>query len=707
MSSATRSRQSSEVDIYDDNTYYAHSTIVHHQYRPDPLPHSVLGDLPPGHIQNNIKSSVDSLTSDLGRLHIRSNSTKENTFEQEQIAKTRGRKARPQVEFSTFQVPISTQEEVEEPASCGSVVSDSGAVASYDLPKSENPHPKYILSAAVRELPSNPEQLLKHQAGQFEWVLSIPATVDHDSDSAKGGRPRSSTPSEDHGSPHRGEKRLLFGCNLVHRKPRQDQSGGDGPDTAADSIYTILATRIEGDEDTDSASTTAAADELMDTMSTDTTVIKVDSPHADGRGPGRRSEFCLLSKSDGIPEQLLAPPLANPVSRIEDSVEALDKLEEELEALNEVTRLNRALSSKESKGMAANTGGIGSSSNRTASMVRNTGANTARVRRSTDRSSATRRSVSTSYGPEEEKRPAVDKAVARRSLVARPMSLLPPKPPAKSTKAPTMSTFELPGEAVARRLREQREARLSRHISPEQAAATAAAYSPSKPHFKSMKQPTRPTFELPGEAISRRKREEREARLRAQEEEERKRREFKARPIRSSLAPNSLPRETLASRARQGRASGQSESGTSIATPGSAARARQSLTMPASSRVSLSRGRSELMVDQYPAAAGTSRATSTSTGSVRGGAGPGSVASVSKRSTVSTEDQQQQKTRARQIFVRDNGISAERDRGKRERENATKLARQEAAERSRFLSREWAEKQKREREKRKSMIGSS
>lgn len=164
MSSATRSRQSSEVDIYDDNSYYAHSTVVHHQYRPDPLSHSVLGDLPPGHIQNNIKTSVDSLTADLGRLHIRSNSTKENTFEQEQIAKTRGRKARPQVEFSTFQVPISTQEEVEEPSFCGSVDSDPGAVASCDLPKSESmskpPFPKRVLTR--NRLPSQLYSLCRY-----------------------------------------------------------------------------------------------------------------------------------------------------------------------------------------------------------------------------------------------------------------------------------------------------------------------------------------------------------------------------------------------------------------------------------------------------------------------------------------------------------------------------------------------------------------
>ncbi len=90
-------------------------------------------------------------------------------------------------------------------------------------------------------------------------------------------------------------------------------------------------------------------------------------------------------------------------------------------------------------------------------------------------------------------------------------------------------------------------------MSPDRAAQLASAVAAS-PRPRSSKPPTVSTFELPGEAISRRKREEREARLRAQEEEERRRREFKARPVRSSIVPNTLPRETVASRARQVRA---------------------------------------------------------------------------------------------------------------------------------------------------------
>ena len=61
---------------------------------------------------------------------------------------------------------------------------------------------------------------------------------------------------------------------------------------------------------------------------------------------------------------------------------------------------------------------------------------------------------------------------------------------------------------------------------------------------------------------------------------------------------------------------------------------------------------------------------------------------------VSAEDAAQQKVRGREIFSRDNNsFTAERERERREREQAAKLARQEAAERSRALGREWKERQ--------------
>ncbi|KAK1761335.1 hypothetical protein QBC47DRAFT_419723 [Echria macrotheca] len=644
-------RPSVDCDIHQDqSSYYAAE-----ETQATGSPVSVLGDLPVSNF-NNVKP-VDSLAADLNKFSF-SSPGKENSLDQHSPNKSQGRKAQHHVAFGSL----------------GASEDASGAGANHH---SRSNSQTQSLAAAITELPNNAEQLSKHQAGQFEWLLSIP-TTGRGADSTRGGRPLETRAHDDTSLSCGDEKRLLFGCNLVRRRASFD--GALGQETCAN-VYTLLATRVEGD-DSDSTDETAAVEEMspVTTAQVDTIMTRMGSPQPHNLDSRRASEV---------------------TSRIEDSVEALDKLEEELEALNEMTHLERVLSPETSSGglVAQN---IDFSLKRTGSTAKKSGASkgTVRVASTTDRPSSTRRSVS-NFSQDEDKATANTKA-HRRSLVARPASLLPPKPPAKSSKPPTLSTFELPGEVVAKRLKEQREARLSRQISPEQAALAAQAYSPSKPHAKSTKPPTRPTFELPGEAISRRKREEREAKLRAQEEEERKRREFKARPIRGSIVPSSYPRETVASRARQGKLAGQAEngaSGTDAATPGSLARKRQSVVGTPSQRSAGGsvRGRSELAVDS---GAGTSRATSTSTGSIHGGGvGGSSVASLGKRSSVSAEDQLHQKVRGRQIFARDNSLLAERERERREKEAATKNARQEAAERSRQLSREWAEKQKAKREK--------
>ncbi|KAK3344021.1 hypothetical protein B0T25DRAFT_522052 [Lasiosphaeria hispida] len=680
-----------------------------HEDNSRPALPSVLEELPLGNIQNISKPTIEALTIELGNLHIHS-PTKENLYEQQRhqyqlqtTTKIRGRKPRPQLEASTFQAPLPTQYE-EEDSFCDSARRSSGvSIASH---KSEETQTHNPLAISIPDLPSNPEQLSKHQAGQFEWVLSIPAAR---RDSAEGDRRLDSFAGDDDGrSPREEVRRLLFGCNLVQTKTQSEGSLGDGDDTPAN-VFTLLATRIESEEEKLGCVHEAAAADEQETMA-DTTIIRLTEAQVD-EAEARMSEVTLNSKNNDIMEQLIALPPARPTSRIEDSVEALDKLEEELEALNEVTRLDGVLSPETSKAsaparsidsVAPKTAPL----KRTSSIAGRSGASTVRVRGGVERSSSIRKSTSMTFTKDEEKPAAAKSTASRRSIVTRPASLLPPKAPARSSKPPTVPTFALPGEAVARRLKEQREARLSRQISPEQAAAVAEAYSPSKPHAKSSKPPTRPTFELPGEAISRRKREEREAKLRAQEEEERKRREFKARPVRHSINPGSYPRGTVASRARQGHsgtAGGQSEAGESsaagpasgaaavaAATPGTAKK-RHSMAVPSTTpRASLSiRGRSELAVDS---AAATSRATS-STGSAHGAAA-GSVISVSKRSNLSAEEAQQQKVRGREIFQRDNSYVTERERERREREAATARARQEAAERSRQLSREWAEKQK-------------
>lgn len=371
---------------------------------------------------------------------------------------------------------------------------------------------------------------------------------------------------------------------------------------------------------------------------------------------------------------------ASSQSRIEDSVEAIDRLEEQLEAVNAAAQIHLATPTKSHRTRMADESITTNNTfiKRTASTLKRTQSARFGVKPTSNAQATHRKSTSTSLGNDPEKTlPA--SAPTRRSTVARPVSLLPPKPPAKSTKPPTRPSFELPGEAVARKIKEQREARLAQQAQGKVSAPTTPQRT------RSLKAPTRPNFELPGEVISRRKREEHEARLKAQAEEERKRREFKARPIKANLGSAALPRETVASRARQNKGSEASETSRVEESPSKRTSImgtpRTPLTRSASTRSPQARGRG---TSQTEASHQLSRATSTSTGSMSG-----------KGSTLSAEDLEQQKIKGRQIFRRDNRFIEDKGRERRERELNAKYAREQAAERSRQASREWAEKQRR------------
>ncbi|KAK3943495.1 hypothetical protein QBC46DRAFT_34136 [Diplogelasinospora grovesii] len=627
---------------------------------------TVLQDLSVGDIQNNAKLPIESLVDDLENFHINS-PARQNTHEQ--TVKFRGSISSPDSERNISQAPSAVRDsEHSQPDEVAVSTSESGANKLED-----KQHPLVI---AGRNLLSNHGQLSKQQAGQFEWVLAIPSddsaierkTCDGDIPVAR---------------------KLFFGCNLVHRQAHKG-AGSDQDGKPAD-IYTLLATPIKGDEASsivEGPTTEEAENMSMITQGTgdDTIIARMSEIHIEETDVRRTSEVTLSGKNDDIPEQIIALPSAQPTSRIEDSVEALDKLEEQLEALSEVTQVDRVLSPEERENLHARTQSLGDvvSGNAVAKQTdvstKKPASSTVRVKK-TERASFARRSTLT----KEEEKPAAKPPAPRKLTVTRPASLLPPKAPAKSSKPPTVPTFELPGDAVARKLKEKREARLSQMNGSEHSSGPVArSSSPSKPLVKkTTKPPTLPKFELPGDAISRRKREEREAKLKAQEEEERKRREFKARPIRASIAPGTLPRQTAASIARQVKAT-QAEKTTasaaptvkkrhSIAVTTSASHARLSTTAP-------TRGRGTVV--DSSANAHVSRATSTSTGSIHGGG------SVGKRSAVSAEEVQQQKQRAKEIFARDNSFTTERERERREREAAAKQARQEAAERSR----EWAKR---------------
>jgi hypothetical protein len=438
--------------------------------------------------------------------------------------------------------------------------------------------------------------------------------------------------------------------------------------------------------------------------------------HTPGKSPVKTLEeverACALSEDarpaedggeDSFVKQITCRSPAKPVSRIEDSVEALDKLEEALEALDQVAMAERMLSPEELKEKVAQVKAQDSVDPREKrKVVKETEAKGARKQTSTKGQPVKPGYASMRVKPTVAKQPVVKKASSMIFKLAaestkpdeecpktqpsakapvkakRPVSLLPPKEPAKSTKPPTRPTFQLPGEAVAQKLKEKREARLAQRESSEDSFHTARVVS--GPKIKSTKPPTRPTFVLPGEAVSQRKREAQEAKLRAQEEEERKRREFKAKPIRNSILPDFVPRETVASLARR------SKIGVEGMDLGDFAGSKRGSLIVGGHRPSLSQATMANTSAPRTKAPVPVRKPSPTT------YGPSMSGKALQRS-VSVTDVQVQRQRAKEIYNRDNKMAEDIEREKREREAAAKRAREEAAERGRQASREWAEKQ--------------
>ncbi|KAM3460315.1 hypothetical protein NHJ6243_006029 [Beauveria neobassiana] len=472
--------------------------------------------------------------------------------------------------------------------------------------------------------PSLREQVQKHLAGQFKWLISCPA------------QPNSDDPHQPrfHGRSRQSESdgAMLFGCNLLHCASRSgpiQQVSTQQPQT---NRVTLLATPITGTQSNP-------------TMSWD----QQNAP------PPYRGSALKVPEVVDMVENALSPALSGisdpseslagssrtgsfSMPRIEDSLEELDRLEEQLEAVGALAKIKPAAPSDVVRSPAATSArgspSVQSITKRTSMMSLNSKTSEKSLQRS---ASMTLR--------QKKRQPA---SPPTRN-VGSPASSTPTRSPKyKSTKPPTVPKFELPGEAVARRLKEQREARQALLEKSQKVNA-----APAK-----LRTVTKPSFELPGEAISRRKREQHEAKLRAEEEEMRRKREFKARPFRNSSAPSVVPRETIASRARQAKL--QEEE----------AKAKAAATVR-SKRLSAVPG-------QVSAAPGTVRKTSAPTPDQR----PASSLDAA------------QKTARRQSTL--GQISAPRLRPNTAQDTGVKTAREQAAERSRAASREWAEKKRRQ-----------
>ncbi|KAF1810255.1 hypothetical protein P152DRAFT_484058 [Eremomyces bilateralis CBS 781.70] len=282
-------------------------------------------------------------------------------------------------------------------------------------------------------------------------------------------------------------------------------------------------------------------------------------------------------------------------------------------------------------------------------------------------------------------------------------------------------------------------------------------FPPAPGPIKSSKPPTQSTFTLPGEAIAAKLKAAREARLAAAEEEAKKRREFKARPVPKATAGTVTVhvRKTTASIARESMIRGEvsvagnsrassasrpsvaasgngtikpntlkraSIAGVAIPPPRPAAKETiMKLTRPSSiagapaTSITSTKRASTLLKTASTSSSATStiakrpstlatkpRPTSTHLAPTPPTRRPSTVASNSSASgpsaaskpSVTATDLATQKVKAREIFNRDKVEKEDRERQRREKEDGARKARAEAAERGRLASREWAERQR-------------
>ncbi|KAI9664810.1 MAG: hypothetical protein M1821_006258 [Bathelium mastoideum] len=232
------------------------------------------------------------------------------------------------------------------------------------------------------------------------------------------------------------------------------------------------------------------------------------------------------------------------------------------------------------------------------------------------------------------------------------------------------------------------------------------------PPPKSRKPPTKPTFQLPGEAIAAKLKAQREERLKREQEDEQKKREFKARPIRKSVVPAISVKDTAASRARKSLLHPQAENPTnnedkrtSLAPRPRSARKSSSDTKSNSTTTSTiqkppqpsaptSKPRLSTTDPHRPRNPPSSRTTSTSSTTTTTTTATTHPRPSFTKPAITPSDLHQQRRRARASFARDRQADDAREAARREQENAARRARAEAAERGRAASREWAGRQR-------------
>ncbi len=386
------------------------------------------------------------------------------------------------------------------------------------------------------------------------------------------------------------------------------------------------------------------------------------------------------TKEDCFVAQIQARSPAKPVSRIEDSVEAIDAFEEEIEKVGELLPAihddtqpatedtTQSKVADRTPGKPTHSDGPKPSADSKLATSRN---NEAKAMRK-ENNSKPRQTLATRSAQPTTRKPTACTDISRMSSL---------RTTASSKPSPILGT--------------------AKALATTHARVSSLQHAPFQP-TKSSKPLTRSTFELPGEAVSRKLKEQREERLKKEVEKGTPKKTFKARPVRLSHAPVVKP--TATSNARMSLAKADPSDPHPKVAKNQAPKIKPITPRNPVATTNGNKRLSTLSVAKRaptPCVNGSARVTR---GPSLSSALPPRTASMTSRASLAAGPSRtvnapltgsiRQTSRGKEVFGRTKLELEAREKERKEKEEAARKARVEAAERGRLASRMWAEKQK-------------
>jgi hypothetical protein len=408
------------------------------------------------------------------------------------------------------------------------------------------------------------------------------------------------------------------------------------------------------------------------------------------RSPGKLGTEASEHGDDSFVDKIISRT-PRPASRIEDSVEAMDRLEDALEEFSgempviSDLRIDSPMKEKPARSPL--------STHKATATPLGLKKATSPARRSPSRD-ATKTTAVSQPKPNiaaSTSQSAVSKPRARPSTVKPPAKL----PAAKPTSSRPFASVSRPATKATQPSRTSNNSTSTVQVDANKKRAVSDSLSTSRPGFvptKSSKPVTKPTFSLPGDAYAAKMKAQREEKLRKEEEDAATRRQFKARPApTASGRPSVLPRENKASQARLSRVFSGPDKENVAPKPTASKR-------PTSMLLDVRKVRTDATSSIRRATSVTSKSSSGASREPKFAANVPRVASLTSKPVVPKEEivapNTHKKVTGKEVFGRSKLELKKQEEEKREKEEAARKARAEAAERGRQASREWAEKQK-------------